>query len=116
MTMNLKLAKKMVKSKHYILENWSSLVLWNCAHPSNQAVTKELVNDPDIAGKYLHRFSWLKDEEIGAISHEWNWLVGWYQEPDDGKPSEFTILKAARGLKIIEIVNIVNTGKKLLMK
>ena len=71
----------------YPRKNWSSLVLWNCAHPSNQAVTKELVNDPDITGKYLHRFSWLKDEEIGAISHEWNWLVGWYQEPDDGKPS-----------------------------
>ena len=75
MTMNLKLAKRwMVKNKHYILEKLSSLVLWNCAHPSNQAVTKELVNDPDITGKYLHRFSWLKDEEIGAISQEWNWL------------------------------------------
>ena len=71
----------------YPRKNWSSLVLWNCAHPSNGAVTKELVNDPDITGKYLHRFSWLKDEEIGAISNEWNWLVGWYQEPDDGKPS-----------------------------
>ena len=27
-----------------------------------------------------------KDQEIGKISLEWNWLVGWYKEPDDGKP------------------------------
>ena len=23
-----------------------------------------------------HRFSWLQDDEVGEISHEWNWLVG----------------------------------------
>tara|TARA_B100000900_G_C20575928_1_gene715317 strand:+ start:1425 stop:2111 length:687 start_codon:yes stop_codon:yes gene_type:complete len=71
----------------YPRKNWSSLVLWNCGHPSNQVVNKEFVNDPDTTGKVLHRFSWLKDEEIGSISHEWNWLVGWYKEPEDGKPS-----------------------------
>lgn len=70
----------------YPRKNWSSMVLFNCAHPSNAKLTKELVNDPDIDGKYLHRFSWLKDSEIGEISHEWNWLVGWYKEPKDGKP------------------------------
>ena len=37
-------------------------------------------------GKYLQRFSWLSDNLIGKISHEWNWLVGWYKEPKDGKP------------------------------
>jgi lipopolysaccharide biosynthesis glycosyltransferase len=70
----------------YPRKNWSSLVLWNCGHPSNQKITIDLVNDPNTTGKYLHRFSWLKDEEIGAIHHEWNWLAGWYQEPQDGKP------------------------------
>ena len=70
----------------YPRKNWSSLVLWNCGHPSNKKITKELVNDSQITGKYLHRFSWLKDEEIGSVSHHWNWLVGWYQEPKDGKP------------------------------
>lgn len=70
----------------YPRKNWSSLVLWNCGHPSNKKITKELVNDNQITGKYLHRFSWLKDEEIGSVSHHWNWLVGWYQEPNDGKP------------------------------
>lgn len=70
----------------YPRKNWSSMMLVNCGHPSNQALTKELVNDPKIGGAYLHRFSWLKDEEVGEISHEWNWLVGWYKEPEDGSP------------------------------
>ena len=70
----------------YPRKNWSSLVLWNCSHPSNKKVTSDLVNDPNTTGKYLHRFSWLEDDEIGAISHEWNWLVGWYKEPQDGSP------------------------------
>ena len=67
-------------------KNWSSVVLWNCEHPSNKKITTKLINDPDTTGKYLHRFSWLEDNEIGEISHEWNWLVGWYEEPKDGKP------------------------------
>lgn len=70
----------------YPRKNWSSLVLWNCAHPANKKLSKELVNHPDTTGKYLHRFSWLQDDEIGEINHEWNWLVSWYQEPQDGSP------------------------------
>lgn len=70
----------------YPRKNWSSMMLINCGHPSNQVLTKDFVNDPTIDGKYLHRFSWLKDNEVGEISHEWNWLVGWYKEPNDGKP------------------------------
>ena len=70
----------------YPRKNWSSVVLWNCGHPSNQAVTIDSVNNPNFDGKYFHRFSWLKDEEVGQISHEWNWLVDWYQEPEDGTP------------------------------
>ena len=71
----------------YPRKNWSSVVLWNCSHPSNKQVNKDLVNNPDTTGKFLHRFSWLKDEEIGSIPHDWNWLVGWYKEPKDGTPS-----------------------------
>jgi lipopolysaccharide biosynthesis glycosyltransferase len=75
------------KQQHqYPRKNWSSMMLINCGHPSNANLTSELVNDEDITGAYLHRFSWLKDEEVGEISHEWNWLVGWYNEPEDGTP------------------------------
>ena len=70
----------------YPRKNWSSMVLWNCGHPANRLVNTDLINDPDTTGKYLHRFSWLSDNLIGEISHEWNWLVGWYKEPNDGSP------------------------------
>jgi len=75
------------KQTIYPRKNWSSMVLWNCGHPSNEKISVDLVNNPNYDGKYFHRFSWLKDEEIGKISHEWNWLVGWYTEPEDGKPN-----------------------------
>jgi hypothetical protein len=61
-------------------------MLINCGHPSNKQVTKDFVNDPHKTGAFLHRFSWLNDEEIGQLSHEYNWLVGWYKEPKDGSP------------------------------
>lgn len=64
----------------YPRKNWSSVVLFNCGHPSNAVLTQTLVNDPDITGAYLHRFSWLKDNEIGEIPYEWNYLAGWYKE------------------------------------
>lgn len=74
------------KQTIYPRKNWSSVMLFNCGHKSNQRLTQDLVNDPEINGAYLHRFSWLKDKEVGELSPEWNWLVGHYSEPADGKP------------------------------
>ena len=37
-------------------------------------------------GKFLHRFEWLSDDQIGSLPIQWNWLVGYYQEPHDGEP------------------------------
>ena len=68
----------------YPRKNWSSMILWNNAHESNRQLTPDVVNSK--SGQWLHRFSWLKDHEIGEISHEWNWLTDWYEEPDDGTP------------------------------
>ena len=70
----------------YPRKNWSSMMLINCGHPSNAVLTKEAVNDETKTGAYFHRFSWLDDSEIGFIPHKWNWLVGWYKEPEDGRP------------------------------
>ena len=70
----------------YPRKNWSSVMLFNCGHKSNQTLTQDLVNNPEITGAYLHRFSWLDDSEIGQISHEWNWLTDWYEEGKDGTP------------------------------
>lgn len=68
----------------YPRKNWSSLVLYNCSHPSNSRLNIELVNNS--TGLDLHRFAWLQDNEIGELPLAWNWLVGWNQEPRDGSP------------------------------
>jgi len=70
----------------YPRKNWSSVMLFNCGHKDNKRLTQDLINDPEINGAYLHRFSWLKDSVIGELSPEWNWLVGHYSEPQDGTP------------------------------
>ena len=72
------------KQLPYPRKNWSSAVLWNCAHPSNKQITPDVVNSQ--TGEYLHRFQWLDDTEIGSLDPEWNWLAGWYHEPHDGVP------------------------------
>jgi lipopolysaccharide biosynthesis glycosyltransferase len=69
----------------YPRKNWSSLILWNCAHPSNAALTPDVVNRE--SGSFLHRFSWLKDEEIGVLPETWNWLEGWSEAPAGGPPN-----------------------------
>ena len=58
----------------YPRKNWSSVILWNCAHPAHFQLTRESVAQSPPA--YLHRFQWLKDEEIGELPHDWNVLVG----------------------------------------
>ena len=68
----------------YPRKNWSSMVLWNCEHPKNKILTPDLLNEE--SPKFLHRFSWLDDNEIGSLPLEYNWLVGWYKEPKDGTP------------------------------
>jgi lipopolysaccharide biosynthesis glycosyltransferase len=70
----------------YERKNWSSLILWNCSHEANRILTPDYINDPALTGKHFHRFDWLDDDLIGELNHEWNWLVGWHQEPIDGKP------------------------------
>jgi hypothetical protein len=74
----------------YPRKNWSSVVLWNCSHPAHKKLTPEYVNT--ATGMELHRFSWLKDEEIGALDVRWNWLVGEYDEPpEDVKNVHWTV-------------------------
>ena len=78
------------KQTIYPRKNWSSVMLFNCGHPSNKALTMDLVNEPEINGAYLHRFSWLKDEEIGELDHTWNYLVGVYDDIEKPKLIHYT--------------------------
>jgi len=67
---------------YYARKNWSSVMLWNLAHPSIQhGLTPDMVNT--LPGRDLHRMCWLKDEEIGALPKSWNHLVG--VDPPDPK-------------------------------
>jgi len=59
---------------NYPRKNWSSVVLWNCTHPSHAVLEKSFVED--VGGVFLHRFMWLEDDEIGGLPPEWNVLVG----------------------------------------
>jgi lipopolysaccharide biosynthesis glycosyltransferase len=64
----------------YPRKNWSSMMLWNCGHPSNKKLTKEVLNNETTP--FLHRFRWLKDEEVGEIPYQYNYLEGWYKTND----------------------------------
>ena len=68
------------KQVAYPRKNWSSCILWNCAHPSNRILTPYTASRQ--TGAYLHRFKFLKDHMFGDIPIEWNWLEGEYDKPE----------------------------------
>lgn len=74
----------------YPRKNWSSVMLWNCGHDANRVLTPEYVET--ASGIDLHRFQWLKDDQLGELDVRWNWLVGEYdQPPADVKNVHWTI-------------------------
>lgn len=58
----------------YARKNWSSVMLFNCEHPSNKKLTLSMINS--LPGRDLHRFCWLDDDEIGELPKRYNYLVG----------------------------------------
>lgn len=74
---------------YYNRKNWSSVILWNCDHPANKKLTVELLNN--LPGRDLHRFCWLKDEEIGELPVQWNYLIGVTQERCKIKLAHYTL-------------------------
>jgi len=60
----------------YPRKNWSSVVLWNCAHFANRVLMPDYVKDAPPS--FLHRLQWLQDKDIGALPTDWNHLVGEY--------------------------------------
>lgn len=63
-----------VVQTQYHRKNWSSFVLWNCAHPANAKLTPEWISTRP--GEELHAFSWLQDHQIGALPAWYNWIEG----------------------------------------
>ena len=74
---------------NYPRKNWSSVILWNCAHPAHRLLTPAFVGG--ATGAFLHRFSWLQDEQIGSLPKEWNWLAIEYQDNLQAKLVHYTL-------------------------
>ena len=74
---------------NYPRKNWSSLVIFNCQHPSNRVLTPAYIEEHE--GSHLHRFAWLKDDEIGELPLEWNWLATEYDENPNAKIVHYTL-------------------------
>ena len=74
---------KMVNQQQtvYPRKNWSSVVLFNAAHPANLRLSLRDVNERP--GRDLHAFYWLADSEIGTLDAKWNWLVDVQPRPAD---------------------------------
>ena len=64
------------KNENYPRKNWSSVIIWNCESPANKRLTPEFVQQS--TGAELHRFTWIRDEQIGDLPAEWNWLPDEY--------------------------------------
>lgn len=64
------------ENTHYPRKNWSSVIIWNCAHYRNRVLTPDFIAKQ--TGAYLHGFQWLQDERIGELPIEWNWLCDEY--------------------------------------
>lgn len=71
----------------YPRKNWSSLMVMN--NERCRALSAQYVNS--ASGLELHRFAWLRDEEIGSLALEWNWLVGEYPYAPDAKIVHYTL-------------------------
>lgn len=77
------------RQEPYPRKNWSSFILWNCAHPTNRDLGPIEVNTR--TGRWLHGFGWLRDEEIGDLPQTWNWLSGLNLPIPDPKAVHYTL-------------------------
>jgi lipopolysaccharide biosynthesis glycosyltransferase len=76
-------------NEDYPRKNWSSLMLFNCAHSANRVLTPDYVKQ--ATGSHLHRLAWIGDESrIGELPAEWNHLVLEY-EHQPAKLAHFTV-------------------------
>ena len=71
----------------YPRKNWSSVMLFN--NSRCRALTPKYINS--ATGLELHRFMWIKDEEIGSLPLEFNHLVGEYETATNAKILHYTL-------------------------
>ena len=76
-------------NENYPRKNWSSLILWNCGHPKHKILTPDFIAHQ--TGQFLHRFSWLDNNDIGDLPKEWNWLAIEYPQNNSAKIIHYTL-------------------------
>ena len=78
------------KDVWYDKKLWSSLMVFNNAHPDCQKLTPEVINSVD--GSFLHQFKWTTDAAIGSLPEKWNWCEGYSDIKDihDAKGVHYT--------------------------
>jgi hypothetical protein len=77
------------QNRDYPRKNWGSVCVWNASFHPNRVLTPEFVAKHD--GAFLHRFGWLKDEQIGDLPEAWNRLVLEQELCEDDRLRHFTI-------------------------
>ena len=77
------------KNENYPRKNWSSVMLWNCSFFPHRKLTPEFVAQQK--GSYLHRFKWLRDEQIEALPAQWNHLCLEYPPDEGAKLLHYTV-------------------------
>ena len=93
------------KNEDYPCKNWSSVILWNCAHHKNKILTPEFVQSS--TGPQLHRFTWLDNSDIGSLPVEWNWLPDEFGTNQNAKLLHYTL-----GLRMSDVwaTELANTN------
>jgi hypothetical protein len=83
--------KKMDRQQQtaYPRKLWSSVMYYNCDHPSNRRLNLMTLNQ--WPGRDLHAFKWLDDSEIGDLPAEANWLVGIQPKPERPMIAHYTL-------------------------
>ena len=101
-------------NQNYPRKNWSSLILWNCSHPKHKILTPDFISNQ--SGQFLHRFSWLDDNDIGDLPKEWNWLAIEYPINTSAKIIHYTLgTPCFKNYKDTDMAEIwINTYKRAL--
>lgn len=73
----------------YGRKNASSVMIFNCDHPANNALTLDVLNN--TPGRDLHKFFWLAECDIGELDQSWNYLVGETQPTESVNIAHFTL-------------------------
>lgn len=76
-------------NQDYPRKNWSSVVLWYCGHYSHRKLTPDHIGNS--SAEYLHRFQWLKDDQIQSLDSTWNVLAGEPKQAADPKIVHYTL-------------------------